>query len=147
MYCAWNLITYHIGSCFLFNRQSVRSDQGANRWRSSVRGRMLRLFWAEWHRRVYLVGAQNITQLGSSIRWWIWPWIVSGGEFIVLSYDVMLFEDNCLCVFASQYSVFLLGSHLSTHPSPVCIYFIIISEIIIARKLTLSTSCVAAAVV
>ena len=49
--------------------------------------------------------------------------------------------------FAGQGGVFLLWSHWGTHLFPFHIYFIIISEIMIARKVTLSTCCIVAAVV
>ena len=145
MCCVWNLIAYHIGPCFQCRRQGGRGDQEANRWRGNVRWRMLRLVWAEWDRRVYLVGTQKITQLGGWIRWKIWQWIVSSGEVVVISYQVSLFEDDCLIgqteisVCWPRWCIFTL--------IPFHVYFITRNKIMIIRKLTLSTCCVAAAVV
>ena len=138
MCCVWNLIAYHIGPCFQFRRQGGRCDQEANRWRGNVRWRMLQLVWAEWDRRVYLVGTQKITQLGGWIRWKIWQSIVSSGEVVVISYQVSLFEDDCLIgqteisVCWPRWCIFTL--------IPFHVYFITRNKIMIIRKLMRGSS-------
>ena len=92
----------------------------------------------------HLVATQRITQLGGWIRWKIWQWIVSSGE-VVDSYQVRLFEDDCL-IGQTVISVCSPGWCIFTL-IPFHVYFITYNEIMIVRKLTLSTCCVAAAMV
>ena len=142
MYCVWNLFAYHTGPCFQFRRQDGRSVQEVNRGRGSVRWRMLRLVCAEWDRCAYPVGASKKSQLGGSILWKIWRWIVRSGEVVIISYQVRLFEDDYLISQTAispccpRWRIFSLisfrdpwkNAHLQFY-----VYFIIVSEIMIAN--------------
>ena len=110
---------------------------------------MLCLVCAEGYHHVYLVGGHKITQLGGWIRWKIWQWIFRSGEVVVISNQVRLFEDDRsigqteISVCWPRWRIFTLVPF--GYPFHVC--FIIVSEIMKARKLTISTCCMTSVLV